>query len=102
MFKNIDIEAILFLYILKMREDKQKEYTVEECNYNIAYVFNNEEEYKDYFINNGYENIDERVLELCKMKTTKKGSIIAMKKLCDHVITNSKDVKKKSKRLIKK
>lgn len=50
------------------------------------YVFLNNEELKQYFAGNGVDDISDDVLSLCKIKTTKKGSVIAMKKLCDRTI----------------
>lgn len=50
------------------------------------YVFLNNEELKQYFVGNGVDDISDDVLSLCKIKTIKKGSVIAMKKLCDRTI----------------
>ena len=86
MKNNIDIEAILFMRILNLKEEKNKEYSSLECDNNIAYIFNDYNEYKDYFIKNDFDTINDELLKLCKMKTTKKGSVIALKGLCDHTI----------------
>lgn len=83
---KIDIEAKLFMLILHLKEELQKVYSQEECNKNIAYVFNNYDEFKSYFLLNGFSNISDDLLELCRMKTTKKGKIIALKALCDYAI----------------
>lgn len=90
MQKKFDIEAQLFMYILRLKEEKNKEYSIDECNHHIAYKFEDYEEFRNYFINNGctrayYDDF----LSVCKMKTTKKGSIIALKGLCDYAITRS-------------
>ena len=53
---------------------------------NIAYLFDNYDEFKSYFELNGLINIDKELLELCRMKTTKKGTIIVLKGLCDYAI----------------
>ena len=89
--KKVDIEALLFMFMLNMKEEKKKEYSPsDECDVHKAYVFENYEEFKNYFINNGIIEIyDDALLRLCIMKETKKGSIISMKKLCDHTIDKS-------------
>lgn len=84
--KNIDIEAKLFMYLLHLKEEKNKEYSIEECEKNIAYLFDNYDEFKNYFLQNGFIDICDDLLDLCRMKTTKKGTIIALKRLCDYTI----------------
>ena len=37
--KKIDIEAKMFMYLLHLKEEKNKEYSFEECEKNIAYLF---------------------------------------------------------------
>lgn len=55
-----------------------------------AYKFKDYEEFRNYFINNGCTRAyDDDFLSICKMKTTKKGSIFASKRLCDYAITRS-------------
>lgn len=83
---KIDIEAKLFMNALHLKEEKNKEYSIEECEKNIVYLFDNYDEFKSYFELNGFADIDKDLLELCRMKTTKKGTIIALKVLCDHAI----------------
>ena len=84
--KKIDIEAKLFMVLLNLKEEKNKNYSIEECEKNIAYLFDNYDEFKSYFELNGFAAINKDLLELCRMRTTKKGTIIALKGLCDHVI----------------
>ena len=71
--KQLELEVKLFMYILHLKEEKNKRYSIKECEKNIAYVFDNYEEFKCYFISFGFLNIDEDLLEICTMKTTKKG-----------------------------
>lgn len=85
--KKIDIEAKLFISLLHLKEEKNKEYSVEECEKNIAYLFDNYDEFISYFKTNGFLDISEDLLETCIMKTTKKGTVIALKGLCDYAIT---------------
>ena len=81
-----DLEAKLFMALLHLKEEKNKKYSVYECQTNIAYLFNDYEEFKSYFELNGFGDISDNLLELCRMKTTKKGTIIALKRLCDYAI----------------
>ena len=86
--EKIDIEVLLYLFIMEMKEEKKKEYSKSEnCKANKAYVFNDYEEFKNYFIYNGIISIyDDSLLEQCILKQTKKGLIICMKKSCDQLI----------------
>ncbi len=79
-----------FMSALNLKEQKNKIYSAEECEKNIVYVFNNNDEFESYFIQNGIEDISRQVLNLCKMKSTKKGTIIALKALCDRTIKRYK------------
>ena len=92
---KIDTEVLFFKYILHLKEEKNKIYSPIECSRNIAYVFNNEEEYIKYFKDNGFNNVSEDILYLCKMVKTKKGKIISLKGLCDHAITRHKEITEK-------
>ena len=85
----MDIEAKIYLFINGLYETKNKEYSNSDCSYNLAYIFNSFEEYKSYFTNNGYKNIDNYILNICSIKITKKGSVIALKGLCDYVISKN-------------
>lgn len=94
--KNIDIEARLFILLLHLKEEKLKIYTGADCEENSVYIFDNYSEFKLYFLNSGI-NIDDTILEICKMKETKKGTIIALKKLCDYAIQKYKEKESLSK-----
>lgn len=87
---NKDIESKIFMFIFHLKEQKNKKYSIEECEKNIVYIFNNDTEFESYFNENGIKDINRELLELCKMKTTKKGTIIALKALCDHTIKKYK------------
>ena len=95
--KNIknkkDIEAKIFMALLHLKEEKLKKYSVEECQTNIVYLFDNYEEFKNYFVLNGFDDISDDLLETCRMKTTKKGTIIALKRLCDYAIRKHNSMK---------
>ena len=93
MKKKFDLEAKLFIYLLRLEEEKNKEYSVSESDYHIVYVFEDEKEFRNYFINNGCNRAsDDDFLSIFKMKITKKGSIIALKGLCDYAITRDAQV----------
>ena len=90
MQKKFDIEEQLFINISSLKEEKNKKYSIGECDPHIAYKFEDYEEFRKYFINNGCTRAyDDDFLSVCKMKTTRKGSIIALKGLCDYAITRS-------------
>lgn len=82
-----DLEAKAFMFLLRLEEEPEKKYTdFETTSLKYVYVFPNNEKFKQYFVENGVDDISDDVLSLCKIKTTKKGSVIAMKKLCDRTI----------------
>ncbi len=86
MSRKIDMEAKLFMFVLHLKEDKNKKYSSVEGDKHITYLFDSYDEFKSYFVNNGFPDISKDVLELCRMKTTKKGTVIALKGICDHAI----------------
>lgn len=90
MKKNNDMQAKFFIWLLHLKEEKNKQYSFMPCDKNIIYKFNNYNEFKNYFIQNGFDNISDDLLELCRMITTKKGTIIALKGLCDYTIKKHK------------
>lgn len=54
---------------------------------NKLYIFENYDDYCSYFVDTGIDNINDELLETCKLKTTKKGKVLALKGLCDYTIT---------------
>ena len=84
--KKRDLEAKFFISFFELKEEKNKIYSPEECEKNIVYLFDDRDSFKSYFEINGFADIDDDLLELCRLKTTKKGTIIALKGLCDHAI----------------
>ena len=84
--KNVDMEAKMFMFVLHLKEEKNKKYSIGKCETNVAYLFDDYNEFKTYFEVNGCVNLDKDLLELCRIKTTRKGTIIALKGLCDYVI----------------
>ena len=74
---KIDIEAKLFMFILKLKEEKNKQYSIEECDLKITYLFENYDEFRRYFLENGLVDMSDDFFNLCIMKKTRKGTIIA-------------------------
>lgn len=101
--KNLDIRAKLFINLLHLKVEEEKKYSHEECELDIVYVFNNYDEFKCYFIENGIDDeIDNKILDLCIMMTTRRGIIIAMKRLCDDLIRKYNKLTDKKKIFVKK
>lgn len=88
-----DMDAKLYMFILNLKEEKNKKYNEKGCETNIVYVFEDENDFKSYFTDNGIYDISDKVLDTCKMKTTKKGTIIALKGICDNTIKRHKKEK---------
>ena len=59
--RKIDIEAILFMYILHLKEEKKKKYSSEECEKNIVYLFDNYDEFKSYFEFISYDSVYSKI-----------------------------------------
>lgn len=59
---------MVFMFILCLKEEKNKKYSIDECDKNIAYLFKNYDELKSYFIKNGVVDINKEILDLCIMK----------------------------------
>lgn len=85
-----DLHAKLLILFSSYIEENNKLYTEEDCAKNIIYLFKDYTEFTEYFQKNGVNDINHDLLELCKKKTTKKGTIIASKYLCDHIIKRYK------------
>lgn len=85
--QKTDYEAKFLFFIFGLKEVKIKKYSYPLCKKNCAYLFNDLNEYSNYFTDNGVEQIDDELLELCRLKVTDMGSVIALKSLCDYVIT---------------
>lgn len=85
-----DLEAKLLMFTLNLKEEKNKEYAPVKSDKNIVYLFQDSHEFEKYFIENGINDINKELLVLCQVKTTKKGTIIASKNLCDYIIKRYK------------
>ena len=87
MNKSLTLADLLVIRLYKLKEEKEKIYQNNVNDHNLIYIFNNYEEFKNYFIENNCEDVDDETLKLCIFSTNKKGSVIALKGLCDHLIT---------------
>ena len=95
---KLDFKTWLYLYITHAVriehppvidvEDKRTMY-VKDSKKNEVYVFRNYDEYKDYFLMY-LDSIEEDVIDLAIYTRGSKGQIIALKKLCEHIIVKKK------------
>lgn len=86
----MDLELKMTMYVYGLEQAKEIKYTVDDCNSNLVYVFDNYEEYKNYFITNGLTRLNKGLLDMCIYKKTSKGKIITRKIICDSIITRLK------------
>lgn len=70
--------------------EKEKEYTTGTENRKKVYIFENYEEFKNYFERYGIEARKD-IIDLAIHRKTKKGYVVAFKGLCDHIITKTKN-----------
>ena len=85
---RLDIRTALFLYIghakvLKLTDTKEIE--VKQANPQEVYIFENYDEYINYF-KKYIQYVDEDVIDLPILTTGKKGQIVAFKGLCEKII----------------
>ena len=92
--KKKDRKAKLYLKIFGLVEEPVKKFSEDLCDSNIAYVFDDYDDFRQYFIDNNCSRAyDDKIINICIMKTTKKGTIIALKRLCDYTITRVNNIK---------
>ncbi len=87
--KTLDLKTRLYLYITGAVIEKEKKYTIQEVNKNVVYIFNDYEEFKNYFKEH-IVDITEDLINLAIYTKSINGGIVAFKGLCDHIITNLK------------
>lgn len=86
---KLDLKTKLFLLITGAAIEKEKEYTIKKIEKNVVYIFDSYDEFKNYF----YEYLDdvkEDVINLAIYTQSKKGAVVALKGLCDTIITKTK------------
>ena len=84
---KVDLKTKYFLKNKKLKECFVKKYDESLHDESLYYVFNNYDEFKSYFIENGCIETNNDVLDLCIIFNMKDGRIIALKGLCDYVIS---------------
>lgn len=84
--EKFDLEVFLFIESLKLKLEEDKIYSSSDVPLNLVYVFQNEEEFINYFIENGLSNINVVSLNRYKLKMMSSGKVLALKKVCDSLI----------------
>ena len=83
--KSDYFELRLFLRTLHLQEERHRKYSVMPADMDVAYIFKNQGEFEEYFAIQSIYDLD--MINECKLKTGKNGSIVALKNLCDKLIT---------------
>ena len=89
--KKLYLSDKLYMFLFNLKEEKLKVYSPCEVKENIVYIFNDDDEFRNYFSKNGAFNLDEAVLNMCRVRTADNGMVIAFKGLCDHIIKRCTD-----------
>ncbi len=87
--RTLDLKTKLYLYITGVAIEKEKKYTTQEVNKNVVYIFNNYDEFKAYF-EKYMDTVKKDLIDLAIYTRSKNGGIVALKGLCDYIITKSK------------
>ena len=88
---KLDFETRLFLFFTGATIVREKKYTAKEAKHNVVYIFDSYDDFIDYF--KKYLNEDEinqYIIDKAIYTTSKRGAIVALKGLCDHIITKTK------------
>lgn len=89
---KLDFQTWLYLFVTGATIKKEKKYTIEEAKHNVVYIFDSYDDFIDYF--KKYLNEDEinqYIIDKAIYTTSKRGAIVALKGLCDHIITKTKE-----------
>lgn len=98
MKNKLDLGSKLFLSTvhanvidhIKVEKNNEKlELTIDKINKHDVYIFENNEEYKNYFLMY-LDKIDEELIEKAIIRICKKGQIIAFKGICEYIIIKEK------------
>lgn len=87
---KLDFQTWLYLFVTGATIKKEKKYTIEEAKHNVVYIFDSYDDFIDYF--KKYLNEDEinqYIIDKAIYTTSKRGAIVALKGLCDHIITKT-------------
>jgi hypothetical protein len=96
--QKLDFKTWLYLYIthavrvdhpLVVEVEDKRTMHVKDSKKNEVFVFNNYEEYRNYYLMY-LDNIDDEVIDLAIYTRGSKGQIVALKGLCEHIIVKKK------------
>lgn len=86
---RLDFKTILYLLGTGVTIEHEKKYTREKTDKNVCYIFSDYDEFKSYF--DGYsEGLNQDIIDLAIYTRSSHGSIVALKGLCDQIITSSR------------
>lgn len=96
--QRLDFKTWLYLYIthaIKVEHPlvcdlkTKRTMNVKDSKKNEVYIFNNYEEYRNFYLMY-LNNIDDNIIDLAIYTRSSKGHIIALKRLCEHIIVKKK------------
>lgn len=95
--QKLDFKTWLYLYITHVVKvmhppidvKVKRIMPVKDCKENEAFIFNNYEEYRNYFLMY-LDSVDDEVIDLAIYTKGKKGQIVALKSLCEYIIVKAK------------
>ncbi len=87
----MDLELYLFMLSFSLKEEKDKKYTEREVPSNIVYIFDDEDNYENYFYKYMDCEVCENIFDICRLKTMKSGKVLALKCACDFAIMLYRD-----------
>ena len=96
--RKLDFKTWLYLYLTHvvrvehppvLKVDSKKTMYVKDSKENEVYVFDNYEDYKNYYLMY-LDSIEDEVIDLAIYTKGSKGQIIALKGLCEHIIVKKK------------
>lgn len=95
---ELDVITKIFLYITKIKRvehpnvkvhDVKETIPIKVVDKNEAYVFENYEEFKNYFLMY-LDKIDDDLIDMAIYTRGNKGQVVALKKLCEYIIVKKK------------
>ena len=86
---KLDLKPNLFLFVTGVTIEKEKKYTIKRIENNVVYIFDSYDEFKNYF-SKYVKEVKEDVINQAIYTKSKKGAVVALKGLCDHIITKTR------------
>lgn len=85
---KLDFKTKLYLFLTGAVIEKRKQYNIPNSkNTNMFYIFEDYTEFKNYFSKYLHMELDSSLIDKAIYTKSKGGAIIALKKLCDYIIT---------------